>query len=272
MSTFGRLGPALVMELRKLASLRLTLHLGLAALLASLAMTAGYAWLVGQLAPGSPISPQEATLATVGRPGPVAIAVALLGVLSVTADRRGAGLAVAATIEPRRAVAVLAKTAAAALTGCVLTALGLAVDTFAARGMLGPEGLVSEPVDWLRIVTGALAVALAWAAIGVAVGFLVPAAAPAVLLVVVGPWLIGRAVALLTTTGVPMPVVDLVVAVDPFRAAAALRGPLQVDHPVVLGTVDHASLPVAVCVLAAFVIALVAAATARHSRTDLSVT
>jgi hypothetical protein len=262
------------MEVRKLTSLRLTRALGLAALAASVLITLGYAWLVGQIAPESPVSAEEATMATVGRPGPVAVAVALLGVLAVTADRRGAGLAVTATIEPLRAVGVLAKAAAAALCGCVLAVVGLALDTAAALAMLGPEGLVTGAGDWARVVLGALAVALAWAAIGVAVGFLVPAAAPAALLVVLGPWLAGRAVALLATTGVPGPVVDLVVAVDPFRAAADLRGPLQVADPVILGAVEHApaSAAAAAAVLAVFVVALLASAAARHSRTDLSVT
>lgn len=222
------------MERHKLITLRVSVVLAAAGLVASALIAAGYAWVVLQVGADLPVSAVEATTVTTTRTSVTTIVVGLLGVLCVSSDRRSGGLELAVVIEPDRSRVVLAKALVAAAAGASLGLTALAANTLVAVAVLGRSGLVADAWSWLGLGAGAVCVHAGWAVIGVAIGLLVRSTSAAVLTLVAGPWLLGRALAVLALTGASGGILERAASFNPFAAAARLQSPLTIPSPVIV--------------------------------------
>ncbi len=259
------------MEWRKLVSLRMVAVIGATAVCVSAAMAAFYVWLIAQVGQPAVVTATETTMLTT-RPGVTTTASAVLGVLCVASDRRGGGLALAAVVEPVRARLAMAKALAAAGAGVSLGLVGIGVNAMVVLSTLGRPGLVDDARSWVAIVFGSVAVHIGWAALGVAVGLLVPPSPGAILVVGVGPWLVERVVSVLTVSVPGGWLERALTGADPFAAAARLASPLTVDHPVVIGatTSVHRWAPGPdLVIFAVFVTAVLLIAIGSFTRSDL---
>ena len=261
-----------VMEWRKLTSLRLIAGLCLGSVVLSAVLAVFYSWVVIQVDLDLAVSAVEATVMTTSKATVTALVAGVVGVLCVTSDRRGGGLAVAAAIEPNRARIVVAKGVVAATVGVMVGFLGLATNALVAALRLHPHELfLTDVSSWTVVVLGNAAVHIGWAALGVAVGLAVRATPAAVMTIVVGPWLIERALGLARASGAHEGVMDALWRVNPFAAADGLRNPLVVVDPVVdlVGPGPGAGLLVSALTFAVFVAGALVLAGRSFLRTDL---
>jgi ABC-2 type transport system permease protein len=245
-----------IMEWRKATSLRILSVLGLVSVGVSAVLALFYTWVVLQVHLETPASAVEATAVTTSKAAVTALVAGVVGVLVVASDRRGGGLAVSATIEPRRARIVAAKAVVAAVIGATVGCLGLATNALVAALRLTPHDLfLTDVSSWALLVAGAVAVHVGWAALGVAVGLAIRAMPAAVLAIVGGPWLVERVIGVARASSAPEDVMGVLDRINPFAAADGLQNPLVIVEPVVevVGSGTSVGILGSAAVFAAFV-------------------
>ncbi|HSE80661.1 MAG TPA: ABC transporter permease [Gaiellaceae bacterium] len=195
---------------------------------------------------------QQRTLLGAGSSGAVVFAT-FAGLIAVTSEFRYGTIRPTLLVQPRRRVVLAAKLAAAALAGALFAVVCMALSLGAGLAILSARGVDVAPggADFVALAAGTTAAAALSALLGVAIGALIRNQVGAIVAVVAYAFLIDA------TLFAAVPGVGRYL---PGKAGDALAG-----QPV-----EHLLSPaLGALVLAAWTVALVAAATVRNDRSDV---